>query len=129
MWFLTNVIKQVKRSRKGKTVKKCGQISFDTWLLIFFGSWNVFLVARYNSPAALGIVTAHLNNMLSNFFNLPEGYFCCKALHRGNSIFLMVRWLCHLSWCSRLFSINICVRIKSCLSWKHNDSPVKKCCL
>ena len=118
---------QWKRLRKGKTkVKKCRQLYFDRWLLVFFENWNAFSVESCNSPASLGIHTAHLNYVLDNFFNLPKGTSVVKWYTAAKSIFLMVRWLYHLRWHYRLFSINIRVLIKSHLSWKHNDSPVKE---
>lgn len=80
----------------------------------------------YNSPASLGIATAHLNYMLDNFSTYLKGTSFAKLYTEAKSIFLMVRWLCHLSWRYRLFSINICVLIKNHCSWKYNDSPVEE---
>lgn len=129
IFYLANVIKKLKSLRKRKTkVKKRRQIIiFFFWQMIAYllENWNAFSGASYNSPF-LKIVTAHLNYMLDNFFNLQKGTSVVKRYTEAKSIFLMVRWLCHLSWRYRLFSINICVLIKSHLSWKHNDSPVKE---
>lgn len=116
---------QWKRLRKGKTkVKKCSNfiltddcLSLRTEMLF---QWRVEILLP------LGIHTAHLSYVLDNFFNLPKCTSVVKWYTAAKSIFLMVRWLYHLSWYYRLFSINIHVLIKSHISWKHNDSPVKE---
>ena len=131
IFCLANVIKKLQRLRKKKTkVKKCRQFFFFLfffWQMIAYllENWNAFSGASYNSPS-LAIVTAHLNYMLDNFFNLQKGTSAVKRYTEANSIFLMVRWLCHLRWHYRLFSINICALIKIHLLWKHNDLPVKE---
>lgn len=99
---------------------------FYRWLLVFWRGLKCFSVASYNSPASLGIVTVHLDYMLDDFSTYLKGTSFAKWYTEAKSIFLIVRWLCHLSWCYRLLSINICVLIKSHRSWKYNDPPVKE---
>lgn len=123
--FLTKTIKQVREKRKEKIAKMWTHLF---WLKTTYLLWELKMPFQWQLTILLPALELSLfieTTCLITFSSYLEGTSVAKWYTEEKSIFLMVRWLCHLSWHYRLLSINICVFIKNNLSSKHRLTSVR----